>query len=115
MKKLLFIACILSAVFMQAQEKQPAYERVAGLVKATYYYEDGSIEKQGYFKNKKLTGEWTQFDSNGEKIAIAHYKNGKKVGKWFIWKKDILTEINYNNNVIASVHTWKRDTGIAVK
>jgi antitoxin component YwqK of YwqJK toxin-antitoxin module len=99
---------------MQAQDKQPTYERSGDLVKATYYYEDGTIEKQGYFKNKKLTGEWTQFDKNGKKITIGHYKNGKKVGKWFIWKKDVLTEINYKDNAIASVHTWKQDTQLVV-
>lgn len=114
MKKLLFIACILSVGLMQAQDKQPTYERSGDLVKATYYYEDGSIEKQGYFKNKKLTGEWTQFDKKGNKVAIGHYKDGKKVGKWFIWNKDLLTEINYENNVIASVNTWKQDTRVAV-
>lgn len=115
MKKLLLLVCILSVGLMQAQDKkQPTYEISGDLVKATYYYEDGSIEKQGYFKNKKLTGEWTQFDKEGNKIAIGHYKDGKKVGKWFMWKKDLLTEINYKNNIIASVNTWKQDTRVAI-
>lgn len=114
MKKLLFIVCILSVSFMQAQDKQPTYEKFGELVKATYYYEDGTIEKQGFFKDKKLTGEWTQFDKKGNKIAIGHYKNGKKVGKWFLWNKDLLTEINYKDNVVASINTWRQDTRVAV-
>lgn len=115
MKKLLILVCILSVSLMQAQDnKQPTYEISGDLVKATYYYEDGSIEKQGYFKDKKLTGEWTQFDKKGNKIAIGHYKEGKKVGKWFMWSKDLLTEINYKNNTIASVNTWKQDTRVAI-
>ncbi|MFY0602528.1 MAG: nicotinic acid mononucleotide adenyltransferase [Flavobacteriaceae bacterium] len=115
MKKLLFIVCILSVSLMQAQDKQPTYEIAGDLVKATYYYANGSIEKQGFFKNKKLTGEWTQFDQKGNKIAIGHYKKGKKVGKWFIWSKDVLTEINYKNYTIASINTWRQDTRVAVK
>ena len=77
------------------------------LVKATYYNEDGKISVQGFFKNKKLTGEWVSFDTLGNKKQIAHYKNGKKVGKWFIWGKGTLKEINYNDNLIVSVNDWK--------
>lgn len=39
-----------------SQEIDPTYIVEGDLVKATYYYEDGSIKTQGFFKNKKLTG-----------------------------------------------------------
>ena len=68
MKKMITI-CLLGLVSLGfAQEKQPTFSAEGDLVKATYYYEDGSIKTQGFFKDKKLTGEWTQFDKKGNRI-----------------------------------------------
>jgi antitoxin component YwqK of YwqJK toxin-antitoxin module len=77
------------------------------LVKATYYNEDGSISSQGFFKDKKLTGEWVRFDQKGEKTQVGYYKEGKKVGVWSFWKKDMLRQVSYNDNTIVSVQTKK--------
>ena len=114
MKKLITFAFMLSLMLAQAQEKEPTYEAVGDLVKATYYYADGSIHRQGFFKDMKLTGKWTQFDQEGNKVAVAFYKKGQKVGTWFQWKGNVLRQINYENNTIASVNVWRQDTGIAV-
>lgn len=115
MKKLLAFAFLLSLSIVQAQEKEPTYEAAGDLVKATYYFADGSIHKEGFFKNKKLTGQWTEFDQKGNKIATGFYKEGKKVGTWFQWKKDVLRQINYENNIVASVNIYKKeDTKLAV-
>ncbi len=115
MKKLIIAACILSISFLQAQNTEPKFEKSGDLVKATYFYKDGKVKEQGFFKNKKLTGTWISFDTKGNKTAIAHYNAGKKTGKWFIWKEEGLTEIDYSNNVIASVQTWKEETKMAIK
>lgn len=114
MKKLLAIACLLAVSLVQAQDKEPTYEVAGDLVKATYYFADGSIHKVGFFKEKKLMGKWTEFDKKGNKVAVAHYDMGKKVGTWFQWKGDVLRQINYDNNLIVSVNTWKEDTKVAV-
>lgn len=113
MRKLLAIALLLSISLVQAQEKEPVYEVVGDLVKATYYFADGSIQKQGFFKDKKLTGQWTQFDHRGNKIAVGFYKEGKKVGTWFQWNENILRQINYENNTVASVNIYREDTKLA--
>ncbi|WP_299124411.1 nicotinic acid mononucleotide adenyltransferase [uncultured Tenacibaculum sp.] len=115
MKKLIIAACVLSVSLLQAQDTEPKFEKSGDLVKATYFYKDGKVKEQGFFKNKKLTGTWTSFDEKGNKTVIAHYEAGKKVGKWFMWKEDGLKEIDYNNNVIASVQTWKEETKMAIK
>lgn len=115
MKKLIIAACVLSVSLLQAQDTEPKFEKSGDLVKATYFYKNGDVKEQGFFKDKKLTGTWTSFDAEGNKTAIAHYNEGKKVGKWFMWKKDGLTEIDYTNNVIASVQTWKEETKMAIK
>lgn len=115
MKKLFIAACIMSVSLLQAQEIKPKFEKAGDLVKVTYFYKDGKIKEQGFFKDKKLAGNWTSFDKNGNKVAIGYYEEGKKVGKWFMWHKDGLKEIDYKENIIASVQTWKEETKIAIK
>ena len=108
----LVILCLTIAGY--SQEKQPTFKAENDVVKATYYYEDGSIKTQGYFKDKKLTGEWVRFDKSGNKVQVGYYDNGKKVGKWFFWTKESLKEINYKNNSIESVNVWKSESKVAL-
>ncbi|WP_226789199.1 nicotinic acid mononucleotide adenyltransferase [Polaribacter reichenbachii] len=97
-----------------SQKIKPTYKVEGDLVKATYYYDNGDIKTQGFFKDSKLSGEWTKYNKEGVKVGLAYYKEGKKVGKWFIWSKDYLKEINYVDNSIASVNTWKTDSKMAL-
>jgi antitoxin component YwqK of YwqJK toxin-antitoxin module len=113
MKNIITICMLSIAAIGYTQEKQPTFKAEGDLVKATYYYEDGSVKTEGYFKDKKITGEWIRFDKDGTKTEIAFYNIGKKVGKWFIWSKDSLKEINYENNSIASVKDWRAETSVA--
>ncbi|MCG8183052.1 toxin-antitoxin system YwqK family antitoxin [Tenacibaculum piscium] len=115
MKKFILVVCILSISLLQAQNTEVTFEKEGDLVKATYFYKDGKVKEQGFFKYKKLQGTWISFDTKGNKTAIAHYKEGKKSGKWFMWQADGLKEIDYNNNVIAGVQTWKEETKMAIK
>jgi antitoxin component YwqK of YwqJK toxin-antitoxin module len=114
MKKIIASIIFCIAVSGFAQDNKATYKAEGDLVKATYYYEDGSIKTQGFFKDKKLTGKWTRFDKEGNKIQLAYYKDGKKVGKWFMWSANSLKEITYDSNVIASVNVWKPDSKIAL-
>ena len=113
MKKIITICMLCMGTLGFSQEKQPSYVAEGDLVKATYYYEDGSIKTQGFFKDKKLTGEWVAYDKFGNKTQLAFYNKGKKVGKWFVWTEEFLKEINYQNNVVASVYVWKRESKVA--
>lgn len=97
-----------------SQNHKPTFKAEGDLVKATYYYKDGSVKTQGFFKDKKLTGEWIRFDKAGNKTQLAYYESGKKVGKWFIWTDEALKEINYKDNSIASVNIWKSESKIAL-
>tara|TARA_B100001059_G_C17520945_1_gene420739 strand:+ start:317 stop:667 length:351 start_codon:yes stop_codon:yes gene_type:complete len=114
MKKIVLTVCLFVAIAMQAQEMKSTFEKVGDQVKATYYYEDGSIFRQGFFKNQKLSGQWTEFDLKGNKVTVGYYKKGKKVGTWFHWKGNMLRQVNYENNTIASVNTWREDIRVAV-
>jgi len=113
MKKLLTLIVLFVIANINAQEVEPTYEKSGDMVKATYYYQDGSIKEQGFFKDKKLTGQWISYNQDGEKTMIANYDAGKKVGKWFAWNKNSLKEITYNNNKVISLKKWNEDTKLA--
>jgi len=109
MKKILILGVILISGFTFAQAAKPILEQEGQLVKATYYYDNGKIQQQGYFKDGKLEGQWVSFDVNGNKKSIGEYKNGEKTGKWFFWNDKSLSEVDYSNSVIASVKSWKQE------
>ncbi|WP_299062598.1 nicotinic acid mononucleotide adenyltransferase [uncultured Polaribacter sp.] len=113
MKKAIFIAVLLISAIGFSQEIAPKYEKSGDLVKATYYFDNGQVKAEGFFKDKKLTGIWKSFDKQGNKTQMAQYKDGKKVGKWFIWGKDSLKEITYNENSIVRVNDWKSESSLA--
>ncbi len=114
MKKILALVFLFTVSICNAQEVKPTYEKAGDMVKATYYYEDGSVKERGFFKDAKLAGKWVSYDRKGEKLMIAYYDAGKKVGKWFAWNKNTLKEINYSNNVIVSIKNWSEDSRLAL-
>ena len=113
MKKAILIAILFVSAIGFSQENETTFEREGDLVKATYYFDNGDVKVQGFFKDKKLTGIWTSFDKQGNKTQIAQYNEGKKVGKWFVWNKESLKEITYNNNAVVSVKDWRAETKLA--
>lgn len=114
MKKILTITIFCIATIGYSQEIKPTYKAEGNIVKASYYYEDGTVSKEGYFKDKKLTGKWILFDKQGNKVQLAFYKDGKKTRKWFFWNEGSLQEVVYNNNAIKSVNFWKSASKIAL-
>lgn len=108
MKKIVMMAALLVSCLTFAQNKTPELDEVNGLVKATYYYENGKIQQEGFFKDGKLEGKWISYDENGNKKAIAEYSNGAKAGKWFFWNDNSLAEVDYSNNAVATVKTWNK-------
>ncbi len=112
MKNILCAALFIagSAVFAQEKAPKPVFEKQGDLTKGTFYYDDGSIRQEGAYKNGKLHGEWISYNKDGEKTAIAQYKQGQKDGVWFYWSGDKLTQVEYDENNIASVDSWKSDT-----
>ncbi|CAM2829840.1 toxin-antitoxin system YwqK family antitoxin [Flavobacterium frigoris] len=109
MKKYIILGTVLISGMIFAQNTKPQLEAVGNLVKATYHYEDGKVQQVGFFKDGKLEGEWTSYDINGNKTAIAVYDKGQKTGKWFFWNNAVLSEVDYSKNQIASVKNWKHD------
>ena len=94
-----------------AQENQMTKElkQNGDKIEATFYHENGQIAQKGYYQNGKLHGEWIAYDQDGNKKAIGRYSEGVKTGKWFFWNGEELSEVDYKDNIIASVHKWKND------
>lgn len=110
MKKYVILVALLFSGILFAQVGKPKLEIVGQQVKAVYYFEDGKIQQEGFFKNGKLEGTWTSYDANGNKQSIGNYENGTKTGKWFFWNGSNLSEVDFSNSRIASVKTWKQDS-----
>ena len=106
MKKILILGAFLLVGVGFAQTTKPVLEQEGNLVKATYYYDNGKVQQQGYFKDGKLTGQWIAFDEQGNKKSIGTYVNGDKTGKWFFWNNDSLSEVDYSDSRVASVKSW---------
>ncbi len=110
MKNITIIALFLVSTLAFAQDKNPKLEEVNDLVKATYYFKNGAVQQEGFYKDGKLDGKWISYDENGNKNAIAEYTNGQKTGKWFFWNDKSLTEVDYSNSAVASVKVWNKET-----
>jgi len=118
MKKCILVLAVLflsAPVFAQVNNNVK-YEKKGDVTVATYFYEDGKIQQQGTFnKDGKLHGTWTSYDVNGDKLAVGHYTNGMKTGKWFFWTDESLKEVDYVASRIASVSEWKNKTQVAIR
>jgi antitoxin component YwqK of YwqJK toxin-antitoxin module len=114
MKNLMLLGAMLIGMIAAAQDVEPKFDQVdENMIKATFFHEDGTVAQTGYFVNKKRHGEWISYNVEGEKTAQAQFDNGEKTGKWFIWNKDELTEVDYRNNQIADVNTWVNKDPVA--
>ena len=109
MKKCVILVAILFSGILVAQETKPVLEAVGHKVKATYYYDNGKVQQEGFFKDGKLDGIWVVFHENGNKKATGLYANGEKTGKWFFWNGTNLSEVDYSDSRVASVKNWKQD------
>lgn len=112
MKKIVVIALLLVCGTTMAQEKGPVFENVGDQILATYYHANGEVAQQGFFEDKKLQGEWTMFNDQGEKIAIGNYDKGVRTGTWLFWDGEVVKEVNFQDNRIAAIAEERSSTGL---
>ncbi|MEN9335882.1 MAG: hypothetical protein RLZZ500_869 [Bacteroidota bacterium] len=109
MKRYIVLAAVLIGGLATAQQSKPVLEEVNGMVKVTYYYENGKIQQEGFYKDGKLEGKWVSYDEQGNKVAIAEYTSGEKTGKWFFWNDKNLSEVDYTQGAVAEVKVWSKE------
>jgi len=119
MKNTYLVLAILFGSFLFAQENNPSVqlEKVTeDIVMIKVFHDNGEIAQSGFVKNNKLEGKWESFTASGDRVSTGNYKEGKKVGQWFFWNEDELTEVAFHENKISSVNLWKDSkTSIALK
>ncbi|MBK9224030.1 MAG: membrane-binding protein [Flavobacterium sp.] len=108
MKKILILSALLISGLTLAQNKEPKLETVGNKVKVTYFFENGQIQQEGFFKNGKLEGKWVSYDLAGNRKSIGEYEKGARNGKWFFWNDATLSEVDYSNSQITEVKNWKQ-------
>ena len=93
------------------QKTTPFLEAEGTLVKATYHYENGSVQQVGYFKEGKLDGKWTSYDEKGNVSAIAEYANGEKTGNWKYFTNNVcVSEVSFSDSRIVDVKKFTQNT-----
>ncbi|WP_348798033.1 toxin-antitoxin system YwqK family antitoxin [Flavobacterium adhaerens] len=113
MKKCVVLIAMLFTGVIFAQDAKPVLEPFGKKIKATYFYDNGQVQQEGYFVNGKLDGIWVMYNEGGDKIASGEYDAGVKVGKWFFWSqnndKNSLCEVDFSQNKIDKVKNWRQD------
>ena len=112
MKNVIIIAACLLGSLVFAQQPNVEYQKDGKLIQGIFYYENGVISQEGTYKNGKLHGQWISYDRDGKKNTMAYYHKGKKVGKWIYWRGDEMIEVDYTDNQIANVTTYKIESVI---
>lgn len=117
MRKMLVIAMMLCVSLTFAQENNKVELIKKGdITEATYYYDNGVVQQHGTFNaDGELHGVWTSYDVDGNKLAIGHYENGQKIGKWFFWtENNVLKEVDYDKSKIIAVNEWNNKSRLAI-
>jgi len=110
MKKLIALCAVFFAVnFAFAQDVvKDDFVKEGNLIKATLYHDNGVVAQTGFYTlDNNLEGEWTSYDAQGNKTAVAHYQNGKKVGTWYFYQGSEIKEVNYDNSKVAKVTSYQ--------
>ncbi|OXA77938.1 hypothetical protein SAMN05444397_11081 [Flavobacterium aquidurense] len=109
MKKCVILVAMMFSGILVAQETKPELEAVGNKVKATYYFENGKVQQEGFFKEGKLDGVWVSYDQKGNKVAEGEYTDGLKTGKWIFVNENTLCEVAYENNKVSSVKNLQKN------
>lgn len=108
MKTTLLILSLFVGLFTYAQEDNNIkIQKQGDLYHITLFHANGEIAQVGYLtEEKKIHGIWTMFDDKGQRVSRGMYQNGKKSGRWFLWKNnsEAFTQIDFDNDYrVASV------------
>lgn len=100
---LLIMALTFSTAFAQ-KEKEVKLNKETNLIEATYFHDNGNISQQGTFDlDGKLHGDWLKYNEKGDLISEGTYTKGIRTGTWKFISNGVVKEVEFDNNVIASV------------
>lgn len=86
MKHVFFITILASMAFMiylqkrrQSGIEESFFYPYSKTLNKSEYHPNGSIKSMGQFRGKEKDGEWTYWDSSGNKIKTELYEYGKLI------------------------------------
>lgn len=117
MKGFVIVFLLMLPLLTQAQqEREVRLLEDQQLIEAVYYHENGTISQKGTFNLKgQLHGTWESFAEDGSKVAIGSYVDGKRQGTWFFWSEELLREVDYADNAVATAYEWKNGMRLALQ
>ena len=106
---------VVSFAFSQGKSDNADVVKKGNHYEVTFYHDNGVVAQKGFLTaDKKLDGTWKAYNREGKKVSMGHYEAGKKTGRWLFWSNNRLTEVDYHNYEIASVHEWRSKTQLAI-
>ena len=117
MKAILTSVMMLMAIGLFAQDVQYTnedytngnpkvkYEYIGNhTYQAIYYFENGTVREEGYFRDGNTHGLWVTYNESGQMIREGYFNNDKKDGKWRMWNEDgmLLGEVLYLDDMLMS-------------
>lgn len=66
----------------------------------TFYYKNGKIKAEGWFKNNLMEGQWIFYRESGQLWQVGNFSKGVKHGSWFA-----STEMTRHNTARISIPT----------
>lgn len=112
---LLALVFVSTSVFSQ-KEKEVKLNKETNLIEATYFHDNGEISQKGTFNLAgKLHGDWINYDETGAKVSEGSYNKGARTGTWYFWSEGKVKEVEFDNNVIASVINKESTSGVLTK
>ena len=114
--KTLYAIVFLMGMGLVAQENKTSkkeYLKEGNQTRYVEYHDNGVVAQTGLFKNEELHGRWISYDEEGNKVMMGNYDVGKKTSKWLFWQKDVLIEVDYDDNKIVRSVQWNNATLIA--
>lgn len=113
---LVFAFALTTAVVFSQKEKEVKHNPETNLIETTYFHDNGEVSQEGTFDMAgKLHGEWVSFSETGDKVSMGSYSKGVRTGKWFFWGKDGVKEVEFSDNIIASVVKRENESGVVTK
>ncbi len=114
---ILVFAFVFSTSYGFSQkEKDVKLNTDTNLIETTYYYDNGEVSQKGTFDLAgKLHGKWVSYSETGEKVSMGSYDKGVRTGKWIFWTNGNIKEVEFSDNVIASVVNTDSSTGVVTK
>lgn len=91
--------------------------KTSDILKQALYYENGSLQTEGSFKDGKRHGEWKAYYENGNTWSLNSYENGVLQGNYKTWYEtgEPRIEGHYKSGKPSGIWKYYNDEGQVVR